>query len=131
MMMLNLMPNLAYSACLTREFLDSDKALELEEKHFHKDLEQIIARHYPHDTGYKPLGFDQREEDEEDEEEDEEEEDDDEDEDDDEEEDIDMGGGAGAGNGGGNSVEGGRDEFDDYAEELEASDIEGGAGGHL
>ena len=35
------------------------------------------------------------------------------------------------GNGGGNSDEGGRDEFDDYAEELEASDIEGGASAHL
>ena len=42
-----------------------------------------------------------------------------------------MGGGAGTGNGGGNSDEGGRDEFDDYAEELEASDIEGGASAHL
>ena len=123
MMMLNLLPNLAYSACLTREFIDTEKALDLEEKHFHKDLEQIIARNYPHDTGYKPLGFDQREEDEEEEEEDEEE-DDDEDEDDEEEEDIDMAAGANNNRGGTgpNSDEGGRDEFDDYAEELEASD---------
>lgn len=61
MMSLNVMPNMAYSACLTREWStvpDSEKALELEEKHFHKELEHIINRHYPNDVGYKPLGFD-------------------------------------------------------------------------
>ena len=64
--------------------------VDYEEKHYHKELEALINRTYPQHTelnaaGYKPLGFDQRDEDEEEEEEDEEEEDDDE-----EEEDIDM-----------------------------------------
>ena len=124
---MNLMPNMAYSACLTRDFLDTEKALELEEKHYIKELETIITRHYPHDSGYKPLGFDQRDEEEEDEEDEEEEEDDEEEEDneDDEEEDIDMGdnsdNGAGLPRGSGGIP---RDEFDEYAEELETSDIE-------
>jgi len=113
MNMLNVMPNMAYSACLNREFLQSEKALEQEEKHFHKDLEQLVNKHYPNEAaGYKPLGFDQRDEDEEEEEEDEEE-------DDEEEEDIDMA----------NSDE--REEFDDYAEELETSDVEGVAAAPL
>ncbi len=35
-----------------------------------------------------------------------------------------VGNNNGAGAGGANSDEGGRDEFDDYAEELEASDLD-------
>ncbi len=123
-----MLPNLSYSACLMRDFLDTEKALELEEKHYIKELETIITRHYPHDSGYKPLGFDQRDEEEEDEEDEEEEDDDDEEEDDnedDEEEDIDMA--ANSDNGVGGGLPGGlpvRDEFEEYAEELETSDVD-------
>ena len=106
MNILNVMPNMAYAACLNRDFLDTEKALELEEKHFHKELEHLVNRQHQPEGGYKPLGFDQRDEDEE------EEEDDDEEEDDEEEEDVDM------------ANSDGREEFDDYAEELETSDVE-------
>ena len=126
-MSMNMLPNISYSACLMRDFLDTEKALELEEKHYIKELETIITRHYPHDSGYKPLGFDQRDEEEEDEEDEEEEDDDDEEEDDndDEEEDIDM---AGNSDNGGESYGGsngaGRDVFHEDPEELETSDVD-------
>eukprot|EP00347_Sterkiella_histriomuscorum_P013057 403366182 len=88
-MNINILPNIAYSMCINKEFLDSEKALEQEEKNFQKEFEMMV---YPQDQVYKPLGFDQRDEEEEEE----------------EEEDMDMG----------NSDR----EFDDYAEELEGSE---------
>lgn len=90
-MNLNIYPSIAYSMCINHEYFDSEKALELEEKLFQKDFEIQV---YNSEQTFKPLGFDQRDEEEEEE----------------EEEDIDMG----------NSDR----EFDDYAEELEASDID-------
>ena len=90
-MNLNILPNIAYSMCINKEFYDSEKALEIEEKNYQREFEQMV---YPSDQVYKPLGFDQRDEEEEEE----------------EEEDIDMG----------NSDR----EFDDYAEELEGSDTD-------
>ena len=90
-MNITILPNIAYSMCINKEYLDSEKALDFEEKLFQKEFEAMV---YPSDSIYKPLGFDQRDEEEEEE----------------EEEDIDMG----------NSDR----EFDDYAEELETSDID-------
>jgi hypothetical protein len=88
---MNVMPNIAYSMCINKQFQDNELALELEEKAFQREFEQMV---YPTEQVYKPLGFDQRDEEEEEE----------------EEEDIDMG----------NSDR----EFDDYAEELETSDLD-------
>lgn len=90
-MNLNVLPNISYSMCLNKEFLDTEKATELEEKNFQREFEYLV---YPSDQLYRPLGFDQRDEDDEDE----------------DEEDMDMG----------NSDR----EFDDYAEELETSDLD-------
>ena len=87
----NVLPNIAYSMCINHDFIDSEKALEMEEKAYQKEFEALV---YNSAQVYKPLGFDQRDEEEEEE----------------EEEDIEMG----------NSDR----EFDDYAEELETSDIE-------
>ena len=91
-MNINVLPNLAYSMCINKDFYDTEKALEMEEKLYQKEFESLI---FQAENSYKPLGFDQRDEEEEEEEED----------------DIEMG-------------DGSEREFDDYAEELETSDLD-------
>jgi len=45
-MNLNILPNIAYSMCINKEFYDSEKALEIEEKNYQREFEQMV---YPSD----------------------------------------------------------------------------------
>lgn len=39
---MNILPNIAYSMCINKEFLDTEKALEIEEKNFQREFELLV-----------------------------------------------------------------------------------------
>lgn len=55
-MNLNLLPNIAYSMCINKEFLDNERAIEQEEKAFQREIDLIVMP--PEMLNYRPLGFD-------------------------------------------------------------------------